>query len=305
MISYCGRLKEIKLGSHADASLTAVGSAGGDLFAKTLSEKCQYVNSADLTGMISMTDSGWTHFMRTCGERLQKLVIRRAMQISLELFGLVSLCSNLKRLTFANVPHINDDVIIGVVTNIGHQLSFLQLESIPITDRTLTCISQCCFSLVQLRVYQCKRWETFETILYASRLEKLRYLVIHGCSELKAAIQCVDLSEWNLSMDMNSDSPPISDKTYISHSSIIPHPLTSTLAISSIRREQDCQISLDLQHLEIVECDMLGQDQIGKMLLHLKLLNRFIYVGEALDLKIHNMISTRRNIKFSIYATQV
>lgn len=40
MIAYCPYLNDIKLGSHAGASLTTIGSAGGDEFARTLAENC-------------------------------------------------------------------------------------------------------------------------------------------------------------------------------------------------------------------------------------------------------------------------
>jgi Leucine-rich repeat (LRR) protein len=59
MVSLIPQLKEIKLGSHHNPSMTTLGSAGGDVFAKTLSERCPLLVSADLTGMLSMTETGW------------------------------------------------------------------------------------------------------------------------------------------------------------------------------------------------------------------------------------------------------
>ena len=50
MVSLTPRLKDIKLGSHAGASLTAIGNAGGNDFAKSLAENCPLLIGADLTG---------------------------------------------------------------------------------------------------------------------------------------------------------------------------------------------------------------------------------------------------------------
>lgn len=321
LISHCANLRDIKLGSHAGSSMTAVGNAGGDNFARTLSEKCPNLIGADLTGIISMTDVGWTRLMQDLGPKLQKLYIRRAMQISLDSFLLVRGCTFLKRLTIANVPHLTDDVLSSLLFSIGPQLSFLQLEALGITNASVETLSQTCVNLVQLRIFQCRNWESLDLLLEFSRLTHLKTLVIHGCDQLQSEIECncSNSSHGSTGVSLHPDDSPessslpdvrrIRDTSYISPFNalhLISSPVTPGSDLSNTspqKRTPTCNITVAVTHFELVSCDMLDQKCIRALINHWSGLQRFIFVGSAgLDISIRKILLKRRNLITSIYA---
>jgi hypothetical protein len=314
MISLCPELRDIKLGSHAGASLTTVGSAGGDDFAKTLAEKCPLLIGADLTGIISMTEVGWTRLMTGLGNRLQKLYIRRAMQIPLESLLLVRNCTSLKRLTIANVPHMDDETMIQILQGIGSKLVFLQLESLLITDQVLFSIATDCQNLNQLRLFQCSELQRLEILLEKSNLKRLETLIVHNCealtcnSDCSRALNTCSVKELVLS-PQTSDLPDIRrirDTSYMSPRSaehLATSPDSALLESIPIRTITTCcDITVPLVHLELVGCDQVDQQGLESLLRHWTTLKRFIFVGTSLDSKIRKLLQKRKNLSTSIYA---
>ena len=314
MISLCPNLKDLKLGSHAGSSLTSLGSAGGDFFAKTLAEKCPHLIGADLTGIISMTDVGWTRLMYELGPKFQKLYIRRAMQISLDSFLLVKKCTSLTRLTIANVPHLTDEIVIEILNEIGPQLTFLQLESLPVTDSTFQALAKTCTNLIQLRVFQCRAWNNLDHILLATNFTKLKTLVIHGCDLLESTFDCervMSSTQSHGSQTPESSSMPdvrrIRDTGYISPLSglhLMSSPLTPKSPATIPSNSNNCCTLLStITHFEIVSCDAIEHKCVRSFLNHWVGLKRFIYVGSAnLDVSIRKQLAKRKNLITSIYA---
>jgi hypothetical protein len=290
-------LREIKLGSHAGASLTTSGSAGGDRFAQVVSENCPNLVSADLTGIISMTDDGWKQFMNACGPKLEKLCVRRAMQISLEGLQMVSMCSRLTKLTIANVPHLNDPILIQILDAIGPQLQFLQLESLEITNDTLEAVAKTCTQLIQLRIYSCNQLQSLNSIFYAPQLGFLRYLVLHNCRDLEADLECDYQDPSTVPVD-SSTLPPVTKIKYVSPESF--SPITPCIDATELVHEPCC-LKVYLKHLEIVDCPLLSEDAIDLMLTHSQRLTRFVYVGETLDSNIRKKLKQKKQVKYSIY----
>jgi hypothetical protein len=302
LISHCPRLKEIKLGSHIGASLTTVGSAGGDLFAKTLASKCTELISADLTGIISMTDIGWQCLMKSCGYKLEKLVIRRAMQISLDQFILISSCKILTRLTIANVPHITDEVVVEIMENIGGNLVFLQLESLSITDNSIEAVVKNCSKLVQLRLYQCEQLMSLNFIFEMCELKTLRYLILHGCRHLEAEEAYIN-EELSPTLANSATLAPISRIKYLS--SVSPMILEPTspayIPANSPERENLIGNGYFLKHLEIVDCPLIYNNTLQFLLRHCQELKRFIFVGDCLENSIRKRLESNTRIKHSVY----
>ena len=312
MVSLCPNLRDIKLGSHAGASLTTVGSAGGDVFAKTLAEKCPLLVGADLTGIISMTEIGWTRLMTSLGPRLQKLYIRRAMQIPLESLLLVQNCTSLKRLTIANVPHMDDDTMVQILQGIGKKLVFLQLESIVVTDTVLYSIATDCPHLSQLRLFQCPDLEKMEILLNNSNLKNLETLIIHNCDSITCNVVCSKSARAGSMTDFTPESSilpdvrKIRDTSYMSPSSVnhlASSPASALLDnIPTTPVTSCCNITVPLAHLELVGCDQVEQKGLESMLKHWVGLRRFIYVGSGLDSKLRKHLQKRKQLSTSIYA---
>jgi hypothetical protein len=297
MISNTPWLREIKLGSHAGASLTTSGSAGGDKFARVISEHCPHLVSADLTGIISMTDEGWVPFMNVCGPTLERLCVRRAMQISLEALQMVSSCSQLTKLTIANVPHLNDATIIHILDSIGSQLHFLHLESLEITNDTLEAVAKHCTKLLQLRIYSCNQLHSLNPILYSPELGFLRYLVLHNCRDLDAHLECEHKEDRVLDVD-SSTLPSVAKIKYVSTERFSP---PSPCFPTSDFAKGSCPIKVYLKHLEIVDCPFLSEDAIDLLLTHSQRMTRFVYVGESLDSRIRKKLKLKKQLKYSIY----
>ncbi|KAJ2995574.1 hypothetical protein HDV02_000633 [Globomyces sp. JEL0801] len=309
LVSLCPKLTAIKLGSHASAAMSMTGGAGGDVFAQTLAEKCPLITLADLTGIISMTDMGFNYLMEALSNTLEKLYIRRAMQISVDSLLNVTILKNLRRLTFANVPHLTDQLVVNVMEHIGSQLHFLQLENIPIEDESFIAVSTYCTNLTQLRIFECDDWLDIRNILVESNMKKLKVLIIHDCKSLEGEVECshslISESE-SPELDSFPENPRIRDTSYMSPTlESLPCTPTSATALSpfpSSSPRNHCEISFQLSHLEFIGCDSVSLDTVFNLLNHCRTLKRFIFAGQALNGKIRKHLLDRRpRLKASLY----
>lgn len=299
LVSSCPLLKTVRLGSHVGASLTAIGSAGGDLFAETLVKNCHALKNADLTGIISMTDQGWNKFIRHFGQQLEKLSVRRAVQISSQQLELISICINLRHLTFSNVPHLMEQNLIAVLKLIGRQLIFLQLESVPVSDLTMTTIVADCENLTQLRLYHCYQLENLDLLFFGDNMKSLTALSLQYCHGLTFNRECgceIDSFE-EIDLATLPFVPRIKDVSYMS-----PYPIQ----LSSPTRQLDenelkgcCNIPIG--HLEIIDCEGISSKGIKCIVKHLPNLKRFIFVGAALDSDFRKYLYSKHKLKTSVY----
>jgi hypothetical protein len=296
LVSNCPLLKTVRLGSHVGASLTAVGSAGGDLFAETLIDNCIGLKNADLTGIISMTDQGWNRFIAHFGPQLEKLSVRRAIQISSHQFEFISICENLGSLTFSNVPHLLDQHLIAVLKSIGGQLEFLQLESVPISDLAINTIVADCENLTQLRLYHCDELETLDVLFFGSNMKSLTALSIQYCHGLSFNYEC----DCKIGSFGEIDSatlpfvPRIRDVSYMS-------PIQPLSPALHFNYSKILSVNIPIIHLEIIDCEGISNKGIFCMVKHLPNLKRFIFVGAALGSDFRKYLQTRDKIKSSVY----
>jgi hypothetical protein len=292
-ISVCPNLKSIKLGSHFGASMTAIGAAGGNEFARALSLNCKYLTRADLTGIISMTDQGWNIFIQAFCGQLQKLCVRRAMQISLSQLCKISLCASLQYLTIANIPHFDDSTLVHCIEHIGKQLNFLQLESIPVTDLAIQSITRICINLRQFRILQCTGLENLD-YLVQNNLNLLRALVLHYCPNISTQRQYNNLETGDTAL---TTPARVIDTSFM--------PIQHAFLESSTMSQPPTPTKegfINLYHLEIIDCENIDQYSIDFLVRKSSLLKRFVYAGNNFSKNTQEYLTLNPIIFSSIYS---
>ncbi|KAI8918952.1 hypothetical protein BC831DRAFT_481595 [Entophlyctis helioformis] len=231
LVVLCPHLVDVSLGSHMTNGQMLSGSAGGDAFAAALATTCPDLRAADLTGIVSMTDEGFVHILEKRGARLEKLQIRRAMQISIEALAQIAhYCSagHLRKLTLANIPHLSEDLLMGILQSpLGASLESLQLEALPISDETLAAVGQLCVRLKVLRLYDLCQVTDLHAIIGggSSVLPKLRQLVLH---DMLAVSEHTNLESQTSSSSVNSDSPAVGERLIYDISEMEKSPVVET-----------------------------------------------------------------------------
>jgi hypothetical protein len=243
--------------------------------------------------------------MLETGPRLQKLYVRRAMQIPLDCFRLVTSCSSLSKLTLANVPHLDDETTSFILSTLGNQLFFLQLENLMIGNSTFQVVTNC-KNLKQLRIFTCENWTNLDIILESS-MHCLRTLIIHGCLELEGRVDCQCPFLIDVKSPDSANLPEIQkirDMSYLplSATAHLTSPTTpGTPSVYNNENNTTCRLKINLKHLEIAGCHQLADACLKSLLNHSISLKRFIFVGSNLSSSIRKLLLKRPQTISSIY----
>ena len=294
MVKYTPMLTDIALGSLKTAALAHTGSAGGDDFASHLTQYCKHITAMDLTGIISMTEHGFTQLIQQYKDQLVKIQVKRAMQISLEAFQLLAGCKKLLHLTLANVPHLDDTTVMDLLRVLGPQLYYLHLESLSISDEAISFIAQHCTSLVELRLVSMSHWEDASSlVLHSNALVRLQKLCIYDCPDLSMERQIE--SPLSHPKPDNESAPRtehlstpsiigIPDMTAMDNTPLTPFipptPFSAQSPRMFLRKSAPgTVIAPHLTRLEIVACYQLLPEPLFALLKHWTRLQKVFYVG--------------------------
>ncbi|EGF78851.1 expressed protein [Batrachochytrium dendrobatidis JAM81] len=315
MVKLCPNLVDISLGSHMSNGQIFSRSSGGDAFAGALVTTCPNLKAVDLTGIVSMTDQGFTYFLSARGKTLQKLQIRLAMQISVDALSQIGRCcafGYLKKLTLANIPHMTDELLMSILESLLREtLEFLQLEALNISDSTVAWIGQTCTELKQLRLCGLNQPLDLTVILSGRSLTfpKLRHLIIQDTPNIfeETSLMCQHQAYTKTTNDLVSieidelKERLISDISEMDPSPILASPeLRTPLAgilndkptadTTQHRRSSvpfktvRCQIGAPyLNRLEIIGCTEISEKTLVTLICHWSQLQRFIYVGNRVS----------------------
>ncbi|KAI8903498.1 hypothetical protein EDD86DRAFT_195711 [Gorgonomyces haynaldii] len=281
------RVTDLSLGSSATAAFFMTGSSGGNEFAKAVVDHCPHITCMDLTGILSMTDDGFTLLMQHFGKQLVKLQVKRAMQVSEHsLLQIGHQCPKLTHLTLANIPHMDDTLLEGILGQLGPQLQFLQLESLFLSS--VISIRQCT-RLLELRLISLSQWGCFEDILGdPSCLEHLQTLLIYECPDLEiTALPVCSHAHETLTVEQTPSVKEIPDSDQMARTPesplIPPQPFEPFVPRMYVKRVTTCTIaSPDLQRLELVGCFMLEEEQVLVLLKHWQKMSKFFYLAASI-----------------------
>ena len=183
IISQTLQLNEITLGFDQVSSTTY--GIGGDAFIAALVQFCPKVKGIDFTS-INLTDTGMIHLLRKFGHQLRKIQLKRMHLITRSSLSLIShYCHgpHLRKLSFCSIPMMTDDILESIISQ--NQIEFLQLDSLPITDRGMMAVSNHSMHLKQLRMYDLKLLQDFSFISNKSLVfPVLKQFIVHGSPEL-------------------------------------------------------------------------------------------------------------------------
>ena len=188
MVSFCNNLTDITLGIEQSRQ-NGRDLAGGDTFASALIRHCPRIQCLDLTGLLSLSDTGFVALIKAYGPRLRKLQLRKAPIISTYALSQIAILCNgstLKKLSFGATPGLTDRVLELIMTETATSLEFLQLDSVEITDKGARAVARHGKSLRQLRMYDLKNLTdiSFISDREAVPLLNLRQLILHGSPDI-------------------------------------------------------------------------------------------------------------------------
>ncbi|KAH6596415.1 hypothetical protein BASA50_005121 [Batrachochytrium salamandrivorans] len=252
LVQYCPYLRDISIGSHMSNGQVLSQSIGGDAFADALVTTCPDLYAVDLTGIVSMTDDGFSQFLHHHGAKLQKLQLRLAMQISVDALFLISkYCGYgcLRRLTLANIPHMTDDLLERILQNgVSETLESLQLEALRISDVAIAVVGRQCIGLKHLRLCGLAQLSNLAVILGdgCHSFPKLRQLILHDVSHLteETPLRCIHQDIAHPMDDSWLDEQPrIMERTIYDLSDMDP---SSALTASDLQTPQSALLRLGL-----------------------------------------------------------